>query len=78
MVFNSDKVRSKDQFKQLEKSQIKSDLKNAGYIKDDISVVLDDYSNYINPRNESMIWYQKYIYQEAFAPLPTKKDLVRF
>lgn len=36
MVFNSDKVRGKDQFKQIEKNQIKTDLKNAGINKDDI------------------------------------------
>jgi len=56
MVFNSDKVRGKDQFKQIEKNQIKSDLKKAGMSKEDINTLVKD-EFIVNPRNTSMTWY---------------------
>jgi hypothetical protein len=56
MIFNSDKVRGKDQYKQIEKNQIKYDLKKAGMSKEDINALVKD-EFIVNPRNSSMTWY---------------------
>ena len=53
LIFNSNKAKVKDQYKAIEKAQIRQDLQSF-FTRDEVEDLLKEA---VNPRNSSMNWY---------------------
>lgn len=74
MIFNSDKTRAKDAAKNLEKAEFKKGLYEQNFTSDQIKEIISEI--YLNPRNESMTWYQETTYLGNMQMV--LKDIVKF